>query len=416
MEILSFELLGNEEITDAKAAVFVQLLQEQGKVRNPSVPKVKACKQIIFAHWNGQTIGIGAIKPKTLSDFRPGKADLQELIENISFELGYFYVRDTYQGLSISSTLARLLLRDFTDLNLIASTELHAGNPMVTVLHKNGFHRMGKSWRSGIHRGDLGLFVKLQPVKPLLEGPSPTTIADYTLAAAKIGFTEYPYHITGTEPSLESFVDYAQADIDLKQYLTRLILCRNFSPAGGYEVLTDHLWLIRSFLKEYKTDGLKPWWTPTIKEAMESVVSEDVFTGNLLGTTFLFGVIEFYAKSWLGWQPTEADFFDVAFHEKFREMSIGDALLKLKRMNLSVARDLNAIDKYSTQRLKEQSIQEVRWVIPRIADRLRIVRNTMLHGEQHGFYSMGRYLAVLYILFHLHMTAKDSAQSHGQIA
>lgn len=197
-------------------------------------------------------------------------------------------------------------------------------------------------------------------------------------------------------------MDYSQADIELKIYLTRLILCQNFSPAGGYEVLTDHLWLIESFLKEFKADPLKPWLTPTIKEALESVLSEAVFTRNLLGTNFLFGVVEYYAKYWLGWRPTEADFFDDAFHEKFREMSIGEALVKLKKMNLPVARDLNAIDKYNTQVLKKRNIPEARWVIPRMADRLTLIRNTMLHGEEHSFYGTGRYLAVLYILFYLH--------------
>jgi hypothetical protein len=411
MTSLTFEVLEKKEITTSKANRFIALLKEQGKVRPPSVDRVKQCQKLIFVLWNGVAIGIGAIKPKTPSDFRPSKADLPELARDIAYELGYFYIKDSHRGLGLSSALARLLLRDFRDLNLIATTELHAGNPMVAVLHKSSFHRMGKSWKSAIHTGDLGLFVKLAPVARNWEGSLPINIADYILAAKKIGFTEYPYYITGMEPSLASFVDYGRADLDLKIYLTRLILCRNFSPAGGYEVLTDHLWLIQSFLTEFETDALKPWLTPTIKEALESVLSESVFTRNLLGTGFLFGVVEYYAKHWLGWRPTEADFFDDAFHEKFREMSIGQALLKLKKGKLAVARDLHAIDAYCTGRLKKKNIKEERWVIPRIADRLTLARNTMLHGEEHSFYGTGRYLAVLYILFYLHNTKALGAHS-----
>jgi len=402
MTFLTFEILGKGEITAAKANHFITLLKEQRKVRPPSVARIRQCQKLIFVMSNGIAIGIGAIKPKTLSDFRPDKADLPKLMENVTYELGYFYVKDTHRGLGISSTLARLLLKDYQDCNLIATTELHANNPMISVLHKNGFQRMGKSWKSGIHSGNLGLFAKLIPPAKNPERPTVITIADYTKTAEKIGFVEYPYYITGMEPNLVSFVSYSQADIDLKIHLTRLILCRNFSPAGGYEVLTDHLWLIDSFIKELKDDPLKPWLTPTIKEALDSVLSEDIFTRNLLGTNFLFGVIEYYAKYWLGWRPTKADFFDDAFHEKFREMSIGDALVKLKKMNLPVARDLNAIDKYNTQVLKKRNIPEARWVIPRMADRLTLIRNTMLHGEEHSFYGTWRYLAVLYILFYLH--------------
>lgn len=202
MTSLTFEILGKGEITAAKANHFIALLKEQRKVRPPSVARVRQCQKLIFVMWNGAAIGIGAIKPKTLSDFRPDKADLPKLKENIAYELGYFYVKDTHRGLGISSTLARLLLRDYQDCNLIASTELHANNPMISVLHKNGFQRMGKSWKSNIHCGDLGLFVKLIPPAINLEKPTITTIADYTKTAEKIGFVEYPYYITGMEPGI----------------------------------------------------------------------------------------------------------------------------------------------------------------------------------------------------------------------
>jgi hypothetical protein len=273
---------------------------------------------------------------------------------------------------------------------------------MVTVLLKNGFQHMGKSWKSQLSPAELGLFVRLHPKTKSLDGPLPTTVAGFQKLAKKIHFDEYPYLITGSELELSSLIDYEHADIDFRRYLARLVLCRNFSPAGGYEVLTDHLWLIRAFLSDYKGDVLKPWLTDAIREAFESVLSDAVFTRNLLGTTFLFGVIEFYTKHLLGWRPTEADFFDDEAHQPFRRMFLAEAINKLKKQPLALARDLNAIDKHCTRRLKEREIPQERWVIAKIADRLTVARNAMLHGEEHSFYSTGRYLAALYILFHWH--------------
>jgi hypothetical protein len=237
---------------------------------------------------------------------------------------------------------------------------------------------------------------------PELLNTRATTVAEFRLLVQNSGFTEYPYILMGDELEVASMVNYENADLDLRIYLTRLVLCRNFSAAGGYEVLTDHCWLLRSFLSDYDSDAIKPWLTPTVREAIECVVSEEVFTRNLLGTTFLFGVLEFYAKYLLGWRPNEVDFFDKKANRQFREMFLPDAIIRLKKSPYPLAVDLNAIDKHSTTRLKERGIPEVRWVKSKIADRLGLVRNAMLHGEEHSFYGVGRYLAVLYILFHWH--------------
>lgn len=228
------------------------------------------------------------------------------------------------------------------------------------------------------------------------------TIQQYKIIAEEVGFEEYPHAITGNEPSLKSFVDFDKADIDLRIYLTKLIMCRNFSPAGGYEVLTDHVWLLDCFSREFETDLIKPWISNTIKEAFEMILHGDVFTKNIMATSFMFGVIEFYTKSLLGWKVYEADFFDKDFHKKYRELPIGQAINKLKKQNNSLAKDLSEIDKYAVRRLKERNIKEQRWIIATIADRLTIARNTMLHGENHSFHSIGKYLLSIYMLFHLH--------------
>lgn len=234
------------------------------------------------------------------------------------------------------------------------------------------------------------------------------TIKEYKSRAREFGFEEYPYVIAENEPSLKSLVEFDKADIDLKIYLTKLILCRNFSPAGGYEVFSDHIWLLEKFSMEFQQDLIKPWISNSIKEAFEMILNGDTFTKNIIATTFMFGVVEYYAKFLLGWKTGEDDFFDKDFHKKYRELSIGHAINRLKKQNTSLAKDLSEIDKYAIGRLKELNIKEESWVIATISDRLTIARNTMLHGENHSFHSIGKYLLSIYMLLHLHEVKKGN--------
>jgi hypothetical protein len=224
---------------------------------------------------------------------------------------------------------------------------------------------------------------------------------DYKITIAANGFDEQPLIIFPGMLSLESFIIYQDADVDLKIYLAKLILCRNFSATGGNDILTDPLWFIRSFISCYEKDLIKPWLTEPIREGMEMILSEDAFSKGVIGTTFMFGIVEFYAKYLLGWKPEGADFFDTSYHRPYRTLFIGAAINGLKKLDNELANALNEIDEYCVQRLQERGIEEKRWIKPKIADRLALARNTMLHGENHSFYSIGKYLCMLYILFYL---------------
>jgi hypothetical protein len=227
------------------------------------------------------------------------------------------------------------------------------------------------------------------------------TIEEYKTAAELNSFEEHPYGIYTHMKQLKHFVSFNSTDIELKIHLAKVILCRNFSPAGGYCVLSDHDWYIQQFLQNYESDPIRPWQTNIIKEAMQMILSEEISTKEIIGSTFMFGVVEFYAKYLLGWKPMEADFFDKKGHSLFREMTLSDAVNKLKKGDTELAFILKYIDKQSVGRLKEVMIEEKGWIIPRIADRLRVARNPMLHGENHNFSHIGKYLCMLYILFYL---------------
>jgi hypothetical protein len=221
-------------------------------------------------------------------------------------------------------------------------------------------------------------------------------------AVVDLKFQEFPFSIPTGPLRLRHFVDFNNADLDLKIQLTEVILCRCFSPTSGIIFPDDLNWYIKNAAANYYADLPRPWITLTIKGAISSIMSADVFVKGIHGTTFMFGVIEFYAKNKFGWEPLKYDFFDNSHHKKYRDMSLSEAVKKVKKTNCDLARSLHKIDAHNVQRLETVGIEEHRYTKARIADRLTLARNTMLHGENHSFYDKGKYLVMLYFLFHYH--------------
>jgi len=242
-------------------------------------------------------------------------------------------------------------------------------------------------------------------------------IDDYRKLIEENHFEEYPYVLTGDELALSSFIKYEETTLELKIYLCKLIICRCFSPTGGIYWPESPRWFITNFFMSYQVDNLKSWLTGAIKVASEMILSEDTFTKGIIGTTFMFGVVEFYAKYELGFRPNEYDFFDENKKEYFRktfkkknktagELSIGNAFKLLQESNTEIGNSLSDIDKHYTERLTEVGIEKKPWFKIKIRDRLSLARNTMLHGENHSFYDKGQLLLMIFILFHLHRTQK----------
>lgn len=105
-------------------------------------------------------VSIGAIKQKTDFDFNSDKADLDYFRNDFNFELGYCFTLPDYTGKGHSSEIVKHLIDKLSSENLMASTELREGNSMKTILERNGFEQRGKKWKSSIHDGELGLFLK----------------------------------------------------------------------------------------------------------------------------------------------------------------------------------------------------------------------------------------------------------------
>lgn len=162
MQELTFKILDKANITKEIANSFIDLLIKQGKVETPTVERIKSCRQLSLCYADNQLIGIGAIKPKTKSDFAVNKADLSNIAQQFDWELGYFFTDSNFRGYGISTTIARLLLKGKDKENIMASTELYPDNAMIKVLEKFGFRQYGKPWLSKRHDGTLGLFLKFK--------------------------------------------------------------------------------------------------------------------------------------------------------------------------------------------------------------------------------------------------------------
>lgn len=148
-----------ENIELAIAKVFGELLEEQGRVQNPNVEKVSKCKVIFICYFDDMPVAIGAIKPRTVSTF--SKANMESVLDEFEWELGYCYTRKEYRNQGVSSNIVRVLLAATGECNFMASTEIYYDNPMVKILERHGFRLWGQPWKSSIHGGLLGLFLRV---------------------------------------------------------------------------------------------------------------------------------------------------------------------------------------------------------------------------------------------------------------
>lgn len=244
-------------------------------------------------------------------------------------------------------------------------------------------------------------------------------LGDYNTVIAQNGFEEFPEVLTGNEVLLESFLNYSESDISLKRHLCQMLICRSFPPTGGVILGDDLKWFITGFLDEFKTDLHKPWLTTVITEAIHLVNNTKNLSQRIIGTSFMFTIIESYLKHYLGYRPEEYNFFDKKKKEYLKEhykdqkkvpndITLGQGIEILKAKDLAISNALKEIDDFSIKFLLSREIEQGNWIVSNMTQRLTTIRNAMLHGEISGFYEIGDYLIMTYILFHLHTADNNS--------
>ncbi len=160
MKEITYKLDTPDNISETDKSVFLELLIQQGKIKRPTLERINHCPLLCTCKINNKMVSIGAIKPKTSNVFDNDKADLDSIRNDFSFELGYCFTLPDLTKKGFSSLVVNLLLDEFKEANIMASTELRLNNPMLQILEKNSFKQFGKPWKSTIHEGTLGLFLK----------------------------------------------------------------------------------------------------------------------------------------------------------------------------------------------------------------------------------------------------------------
>lgn len=160
--ILTFELIEKREITEEHKKIFVDLLKKQNKVRGDLSTKIDKCFHLCIVKKNNLPIAMGAIKQKTKSVFSVQKANVPELEQKINKELGYLYTEHLEKGKGISSQIVKLLLSEYNDTNLMATTESIENPGMIKILKRNDFKIFGNDFKSEIHENKLCLFLKFK--------------------------------------------------------------------------------------------------------------------------------------------------------------------------------------------------------------------------------------------------------------
>src|SRR5471030_999739 len=102
-------------------------------------------------------------------------------------------------------------------------------------------------------------------------------LAAYQQKIKKLNFEEFPNSISGMETPIRSFIVFDEADLDLKVYLTTMVIRRCFSCTGTFCWPDDTAWLIENFVRTYEADLLRSWLNNTIKEAICMITSDDTF-------------------------------------------------------------------------------------------------------------------------------------------
>lgn len=234
-------------------------------------------------------------------------------------------------------------------------------------------------------------------------------IEDFKKAAKDYGYGEEDIFHGHPEECLKDFVQYRETTLELKIYLAELIIYRHFMAMGATLLPADVDWFIEEYFSDFEGDYILPERTRAVNQAKELIMTGDLFGKTPIGSSFMFGIIERYAKHKLGFRPHRFDFFDKkgknAYIKKYEfdknDIYLKGAFDKLENLGFPISESLKKINSKTSRKMKELSIEEERFVLFGISDRLSIARNAMVHGESHTFFYIGRYMLMLYILFQL---------------
>lgn len=225
-------------------------------------------------------------------------------------------------------------------------------------------------------------------------------IENYRKKIKEFNFEEFPQIIGHKMVMLKNFLEFDKLSLEVKIHLTSLLIRRSVGVNNGIYLPEDVNWLISHFIGEYKEDLSDPSKHDAHKRAIELVTSEETFSDCIIGTTYMYTVIEYYLKYKLGYKIFPKSDEELFQNQKIRENSIGSAYLKVKKSRFRISNELNIIDKHFKERAKEMGYEREELQNIQIQGRLNQNRNMFLHGHYQYYHAEGTLLVLLFILLH----------------
>jgi len=226
-------------------------------------------------------------------------------------------------------------------------------------------------------------------------------IDEYENRIKKFKYLEYPECIgLGKITTLNDFIDFDELSLEVKIHLSSMLIRRSVGIPTGIYLPDDTYWFISRFVEEYIIDLADPSRHEAHKKALIMIMSEHAFSDCIIGTTYMYTVIEFCLKYKLGYKVFPMCQEEFENNKKFNDMSIGNAYFKVKKANFGISRELHLIDEHFKKKAQKMEYNAEELQNCQIQGRLNASRNKSLHGHYQFFHSEGTLLALLFILFH----------------
>ncbi len=239
------------------------------------------------------------------------------------------------------------------------------------------------------------------------------TLENYHVKIKYMDFKEYPETIDGiNDQYFKDLLNPEELGLDVRVHITTTLICRCVGINGGIYLPAGVDWWITEFQRIHLSNIADITRSDAIIAAIRHIQSEDSFGKCIIGTAFMYTVMEFYSKYFLGFDPL-FDRFDNNLEKigKYQEVQFSEAIIKLKKQNLAISRELCKIDKFFKQKADIMGLDLQLHNNSYLADRISKNRNQILHGQNVFLHSEGSLLVLLYILYtYCHYIDKDKLE------
>lgn len=148
-----------EEFTDEEKTQMLSLLLEQGQVSGNLEEKMRNIKYGCVVYIDDKPIACAALKNRTKKPFKLVNANVLELYDDVSLELGYIYVKPEFRRSGVCTDMCNGLLGILRK-SVVYATVRANNVGMKKILRNLNFDMYGKPYKSSVADNYVQLFIK----------------------------------------------------------------------------------------------------------------------------------------------------------------------------------------------------------------------------------------------------------------